>query len=107
MSPDAFAALVIPKGIEPCILVTDAVLVVAATAGSYLYAGLDAERVSDRSVVRPGLPNLAGSALCLAADALDALFARLDRAISEAGYLPMSGRIMGAMLVVAPRQRNT
>lgn len=43
----------------------------------------------------------------IAADALDALFARLDRAISEADYLPMSGQIMDATLVAAPRQRNT
>ena len=43
----------------------------------------------------------------IAADALDALFARLDRAISEAGYLPMSGQIMDATLVAAPSQRNT
>lgn len=43
----------------------------------------------------------------IAADALDALFARLDRAISDAGYLPMSGQIVDATLVAAPRQRNT
>ena len=43
----------------------------------------------------------------IAADALDALFARLDRAIGDAGYLPMSGQIMDATLVAAPRQRNT
>ncbi|MEH6721814.1 MAG: transposase [Aurantimonas endophytica] len=43
----------------------------------------------------------------IAADALDALFARLDRAISEAGYLPISGQIIDATLVAAPRQRNT
>lgn len=43
----------------------------------------------------------------IAADALDALFARLDRAISEAGYLPMGGQIVDATLVAAPRQRNT
>ena len=43
----------------------------------------------------------------IAADALDALFARLDRAITEAGYLPMSGQIIDATLVAAPRQRNT
>jgi transposase, IS5 family len=41
------------------------------------------------------------------AKALDGLFARLDRAISEAGYLPMSGQIVDATLVAAPRQRNT
>lgn len=43
----------------------------------------------------------------IGAGALDALFARLDRAISEAGYLPMSGQIVDATLVAAPRQRNT
>ena len=43
----------------------------------------------------------------IAADALDALFARLDRAIGEACYLPMPGQIIDATLVAAPRQRNT
>jgi IS5 family transposase len=43
----------------------------------------------------------------IAAGALDALFARLERAITEAGYLPMSGQIVDATLVAAPRQRNT
>lgn len=41
------------------------------------------------------------------AGVLDALFARLDRAITEAGYLPMAGQIVDATLVPAPRQRNT
>lgn len=41
-----------------------------------------------------------------AAGALDGLFARLDRAISETGYLPMGGQIVDAALVAAPRQRN-
>jgi IS5 family transposase len=41
------------------------------------------------------------------AGTLDKLFARLDRAIKEAGYLPMSGQIVDASLVAAPRQRNT
>ena len=41
------------------------------------------------------------------ADALDRLFTRLDRAITEAGDLPMSGQIVDATLVAAPRQRNT
>lgn len=41
------------------------------------------------------------------AKALDRLFARLDRAISDAGYLPMSGQILDATLVAAPKQRNT
>ncbi|MGM0583673.1 MAG: IS5 family transposase [Pseudomonadota bacterium] len=43
----------------------------------------------------------------IAAGALGALFARLDRAITEAGYLPMAGQIVDATLVAAPRQRNT
>jgi IS5 family transposase len=43
----------------------------------------------------------------IAAGALDAVFARLDRAITEAGYLPMAGQIVDATLVAAPRQRNT
>lgn len=43
----------------------------------------------------------------IAARALDALFARLDRAITEAGYLPIAGQIVDATLVAAPRQRNT
>jgi IS5 family transposase len=41
------------------------------------------------------------------ADALDQLFARLAQAIKDAGYLPMSGQIVDASLVAAPRQRNT
>ena len=41
------------------------------------------------------------------AGALDRLFARLDRAIKEAGYLAMSGQIIDATLVAAPRQHNT
>jgi transposase, IS5 family len=43
----------------------------------------------------------------IATGALEALFARLDRAITEAGYLPMAGQIVDASLVAAPRQRNT
>ncbi len=43
----------------------------------------------------------------IAAGALDSLFVRLDRAITEAGYLPMGGQIVDATLVAAPRQRNT
>jgi len=35
------------------------------------------------------------------------LFTRLERAITKAGYLPMSGQIVDATLVSAPKQRNT
>lgn len=41
------------------------------------------------------------------AGAIEALFARFDRAIREAGYIPMSGQIIDASLVSAPKQRNT
>ncbi len=41
----------------------------------------------------------------IAAHTLDRLFASLDRAITETGYLPMSGQIFDASLVAAPRQR--
>lgn len=41
------------------------------------------------------------------AGSLDKLFAHLDREIKDAGYLPMSGQIVDASLVAAPRQRNT
>ncbi len=43
----------------------------------------------------------------IAAGALERLFARLDRAITAAGYLAMAGQIVDATLVAAPRQRNT
>ena len=41
------------------------------------------------------------------AGAIEALFIRFDRAIREAGYIPMSGQIVDASLVSAPKQRNT
>lgn len=41
------------------------------------------------------------------AGAIEVLFARFDRAIREAGYIPMSGQIVDASLVSAPKQRNS
>ena len=41
------------------------------------------------------------------AGAIGALFLRFDRAIREAGYIPMSGQIVDASLVAAPKQRNS
>lgn len=41
------------------------------------------------------------------ADAVDALFARFDAALREAGFLAMSGQIVDATIVAAPKQRNT
>ncbi len=42
----------------------------------------------------------------ICAGAFDRLFARLDQAITEAGYLAMSGQILDATLITAPKQRN-
>jgi len=41
------------------------------------------------------------------AGAIEVLFARFDLAIREAGYIPMSGQIVDASLIPAPKQRNT
>ena len=41
------------------------------------------------------------------AGAIEALFARFDAMLGEASYIPMSGQIIDASLVTAPRQRNT
>ena len=41
------------------------------------------------------------------AGAIEALFARFDQAVRAAGYIPMSGQIIDASLVAAPRQRTT
>lgn len=43
----------------------------------------------------------------IAKGALGLLFERFDQAINDTGYLPMSGQIVDASLVTAPRQRNT
>ena len=39
--------------------------------------------------------------------AVEVLFARFDAALRAAGYIAMSGQIVDATLVAAPRQRNT
>jgi IS5 family transposase len=39
--------------------------------------------------------------------AIEGLFARFDNAVRAAGYIPMSGQIIDASLVAAPRQRTT
>src|SRR3954452_1028866 len=39
--------------------------------------------------------------------AVEVLFARFDAALRAAGYIAMSGQIVDARLVAAPRQRNT
>jgi IS5 family transposase len=41
------------------------------------------------------------------AGAMDALFRRFDAALHAAGYLAMSGQIVDATIIAAPKQRNT
>jgi IS5 family transposase len=41
------------------------------------------------------------------AGAITPLFERFDRMLRDDGYIPMSGQIVDASLVAAPRQRNT
>ena len=41
------------------------------------------------------------------AGAIEALFARFDATVRAAGYIPMSGQIVDASLIAAPRQRTT
>jgi IS5 family transposase len=41
------------------------------------------------------------------ADAVDALFQQFDAALRDAGFLAMSGQIIDATIVAAPKQRNT
>ena len=41
------------------------------------------------------------------AGAVDALFARFDTTLRQAGYLAMGGQIVDASIVAAPKQRNT
>jgi IS5 family transposase len=41
------------------------------------------------------------------ADAVDGLFRRFDTALRAAGFLAMSGQIIDATIVAAPKQRNT
>lgn len=55
----------------------------------------------DANTIRPFREKLT------AAGALDALFADFGRQFKERGYLPMSGQIVDATLVAAPKQRNT
>lgn len=41
------------------------------------------------------------------AGAVDALFARFDAVLRDAGYLAMGGQIVDAAIIAAPKQRNT
>jgi transposase, IS5 family len=41
------------------------------------------------------------------AEAIDGLFRRFDEALRSEGFLAMSGQIVDATIVAAPKQRNT
>ncbi len=62
-TPEALRALISLKGIDRSVLVTDAVLAAAASAGIYSFAGMTIERDASGVVRVPGQSNLAGSAL--------------------------------------------
>ena len=53
------------KGLERCILVSDATAAAAAPAGYYELAGMAIERAADGAVRLPGSGTLAGSSLTL------------------------------------------
>ena len=55
---------------------------------------------------RAGPSSVKGERLAKAG-AIEGLFARFDAAVRAAGYIPMSGQIVDASLVAAPRQRTT
>lgn len=65
LSPEALVALIRLKGVENCILTTDAVVAAAAPPGRYRFAGMEIERNGDGVVRAPGAIGLAGSALRL------------------------------------------
>jgi N-acetylglucosamine-6-phosphate deacetylase len=62
---DALGVLLRAKGLERCVLVTDATSAAATKAGTYRFAGMQIEHTADGSVRQPGTDTLAGSALCL------------------------------------------
>lgn len=65
VAPHALQIMMRAKGLDRCILVTDAVAAAAAAPGLYPFAGMTIERSADGSVREPGAPMLAGSSLTL------------------------------------------
>jgi N-acetylglucosamine-6-phosphate deacetylase len=63
--PPVLKVLLRAKGLERCILVTDATAAAGASTGLYGFAGMVIERAADGSVRMPGTERLAGSGLCL------------------------------------------
>ena len=93
ISSDALRALVRLKGVENCILVTDAVVAAASPPGQFRFAGMIVE--SDRmGVVRdPGKDHLAGSSLRLDAAVRNVVaweITTLNRAVAMASSQPLA-----------------
>ena len=65
MSPEALDALVRIKGVDRCILVTDAISGAAAAPGRYEFAGMQVELSETGRIANPGGVGLAGSGLRL------------------------------------------
>jgi N-acetylglucosamine-6-phosphate deacetylase len=63
--PAALKVLLRAKGLERCVLVTDATAAAATPPGLYDFAGMRIEHAADGSVRMPGGASLAGSALRL------------------------------------------
>src|SRR5438270_86501 len=69
-------------------------------------AGLIADSLRHR-IGGAGWVGSQASLMWTLAGAVDRLFQRFDAALRAAGYLAMSGQIVDATIVAAPRQRNT
>lgn len=65
IDPRALKSLIRAKGLDRCILVTDAVVAAGAAPGRYSFAGMPVDLAADGSVRQPGGASLAGSALKL------------------------------------------
>jgi N-acetylglucosamine-6-phosphate deacetylase len=89
--PPALGVLLRAKGLERCILVTDATAAAATPPGLYEFAGMRIEHAPDGSVREPGSPVLAGSALRLDQAVRNVVawgFADTERAIAMASTHP-------------------
>ena len=89
--PHALGVLLRAKGLERCILVTDATAAAATAPGVYEFAGMRNEHAADGSVREPGSAVLAGSALCLDQAVRNVVgwgFANAEQAIALASTHP-------------------
>jgi N-acetylglucosamine-6-phosphate deacetylase len=88
---DALGVLLRAKGLERCVLVTDATAAAATEPGMYRFAGMDIEHAADGSVRQPGTDVLAGSALRLDQAVRNVVgwgFASFEQAIGMASGSP-------------------